>query len=200
MKPSANCSTLASGTPDAAMPQKRFITIGDRTMRLCDWAREAGITPGCLHARLRLGIPPEIAVRPGDGRSREEVRFQLSEARRGNLNPMWRGGATPEKKAAYGRAWRKRNEGRVRDREYKKRFGITLDEYERMLAAQGGLCAVCGGRCRRGRLSVDHCHKTGRVRGLLCRSCNIILGLMQDNPEWLRQAEVYLAGKIAISA
>jgi len=62
---------------------------------------------------------------------------------------------------------------------YRSRLGLTLDDYERLLAAQGGVCAICkrppkqGGR----RLHVDHDHSTGSVRGLLCFICNrYILG------------------------
>lgn len=66
-----------------------------------------------------------------------------------------------------------------RDRQYRKRYGITLADYDAMLAAQGGGCAICGskksgpkGFC----FAVDHCHKTGAVRGLLCNKCNSNLG------------------------
>lgn len=66
-----------------------------------------------------------------------------------------------------------------RDRQYRKRYGITLAEYEAMLAAQGNRCAICSsekagntGQC----FAVDHCHETGKVRGLLCIKCNARLG------------------------
>jgi hypothetical protein len=59
-----------------------------------------------------------------------------------------------------------------------KKFGITEEDYYKMLNKQGGVCAICKGPPdkRWGKLSVDHCHETGSVRGLLCISCNTNLG------------------------
>jgi hypothetical protein len=75
------------------------------------------------------------------------------------------------------------------------RYGITSDEYDQLLVDQGGVCAVCGlpeTSNFKSRLSVDHNHETGRVRGLLCNTCNRALGLLRDNPEVLRNAASYL--------
>jgi hypothetical protein len=63
-----------------------------------------------------------------------------------------------------------------------KRYGITGEEYWALYAYQGGVCAICGwatGKSRR--LTVDHDHKTGLVRGLLCRPCNTYLGVIRDD-------------------
>jgi hypothetical protein len=63
-------------------------------------------------------------------------------------------------------------------------YGITLQEYEAILAVQNGVCAVCGGPEISGRqkhLSVDHDHKTGAVRGLVCIGCNSALGLVGED-------------------
>lgn len=75
-------------------------------------------------------------------------------------------------------------------------YGISRDEFDAMLTAQGGGCAICGSSMRdvsRNRLCVDHCHDTGRVRGLLCGHCNRGLGFFQDSPELLEKAKRYLA-------
>ncbi len=71
---------------------------------------------------------------------------------------------------------------------------MTLDEYNRMLTAQGGVCAICGVKtARKGwRLAVDHCHATGRVRGLLCHRCNSAIGMMRESAELMRRAADYL--------
>ncbi len=74
------------------------------------------------------------------------------------------------------------------------RYGVTLAEYDAMLEAQGGACAICGkapgeeGR----RLAVDHDHETGEVRGLLCGKCNQGIGCLQDSAELARRAMMYL--------
>ena len=75
----------------------------------------------------------------------------------------------------------------------KRKYGITFDQYNQMLAAQGGVCAICGEACITGkRLAVDHCHTTGAVRALLCSNCNTGLGKFRDNPDLLRAAALYL--------
>jgi hypothetical protein len=77
-------------------------------------------------------------------------------------------------------------------------FGLTLADYEAMLKAQGGLCALCGQpetATRKGTLRalcVDHCHESGRVRGLLCYRCNLAVGLIGDNAEWAGKLAAYL--------
>lgn len=79
----------------------------------------------------------------------------------------------------------------------KNRFGLSPTEYRAMLEKQGGKCAICGtmdsGRENTVRLSVDHCHETGRIRGLLCHSCNVFLGHAKDNPDILRRGAEYLS-------
>ncbi len=80
----------------------------------------------------------------------------------------------------------------------KRKFGITVEDYERMWDDQRGLCAICDKpetKVVKGRLnwlSVDHNHDTGAVRGLLCSRCNAGIGWMQDDPELLRAAANYL--------
>lgn len=65
---------------------------------------------------------------------------------------------------------------------------ISEDQYRSLLVAQDGICAICGKNPEGQRLVVDHDHKSGRVRGLLCRSCNLGLGLFEDDPNRLKAA------------
>lgn len=80
----------------------------------------------------------------------------------------------------------------------KRKFGITIDDYERMHDEQGGVCAICGEyesvkqNGHANSLSVDHCHDTGKVRGLLCNKCNVALGSFKDSIEMLINAVNYL--------
>lgn len=71
------------------------------------------------------------------------------------------------------------------------RYGITIDTYESILLEQDGVCAICLMK-KEETLHVDHCHNTGKVRGLLCGSCNRALGLMKDNTDFLLKAIQYL--------
>lgn len=77
----------------------------------------------------------------------------------------------------------------------KSRFGITLSDYDNMSETQGGVCAICGNfeaRPNVSRLSVDHDHETGKIRGLLCDRCNRMLGCAKDDVQILEQAIEYL--------
>lgn len=83
-----------------------------------------------------------------------------------------------------------------KDAELRSKFGITLAEYRALLEAQWGRCAICqkpnpnkDGRA----LAVDHCHATGRVRGLLCIRCNVVLGAIGDNLQGLWRFLSYLS-------
>lgn len=72
-------------------------------------------------------------------------------------------------------------------------YGITADEYLAIYEYQGGRCALCRratGKTRR--LAVDHCHATGRVRGLCCKFCNRLLGFARDSAEFFRRCAAYL--------
>jgi hypothetical protein len=84
----------------------------------------------------------------------------------------------------------------IRKSHLKKKFGITVEEYDRMFAEQGRCCAICGGTKsfakRDGHFHVDHCHKTGKIRGILCQACNVTLGKMDERPDLLRLAADYL--------
>ena len=72
------------------------------------------------------------------------------------------------------------------------KYGITGEEYASLLAYQGGVCYICGGKSGKKRLAVDHNHKSGEVRGLLCKRCNRMLGYYRDNATSFERAAIYL--------
>ena len=79
-----------------------------------------------------------------------------------------------------------------------KKLGLTFEDYQRMLKIQNGVCKICGkpekvkrkGKFKR--LAIDHNHKTGHLRGLLCSKCNMLIGLAQENIHILEEAIKYL--------
>ncbi len=73
----------------------------------------------------------------------------------------------------------------------KSRYGVTDDDYKRLVAEQGGRCALCSAEPTA--LTIDHCHKTGRVRGLLCNRCNTALGWLGDDADSAYRAFLYLS-------
>ena len=74
----------------------------------------------------------------------------------------------------------------------KRKFGITMEEYQRMLYEQKGVCAICRKPPTKKRLAVDHDHNTGRIRGLLHTQCNAAIGILKDDPAVMYAAAVYL--------
>lgn len=73
-----------------------------------------------------------------------------------------------------------------------KAYGLTPEQFDAMVIAQDGLCLICRHKDRNRRLSVDHDHATGRVRGLLCRRCNTALGGFSDRRDLMLRAIQYL--------
>ena len=87
--------------------------------------------------------------------------------------------ANPEAARAADRAeWAKKQPHEKKAAGLRK-FGLTLEQYERMLTQQDGRCAICKEIPER--ICVDHCHRTGAVRGLLCSGCNTALGLLKED-------------------
>jgi hypothetical protein len=99
----------------------------------------------------------------------------------------------PEKVKAYRAEWRRLNARRRLDVSLRYNHGITLEDYEHMLAAQNGCCAICKKLPRVGRrLAVDHDHRTGRVRKLLCNICNRYIGYVNEDLRVFEEAKSYL--------
>ncbi|MGW0735471.1 endonuclease VII domain-containing protein [Streptomyces sp. NPDC002851] len=73
----------------------------------------------------------------------------------------------------------------------KREYGLTEAQRDELIAAQGGVCVIC---LNAPAVYVDHCHTTGKVRGVLCFNCNSGLGLLRDDPEAARRAAAYLEG------
>lgn len=90
---------------------------------------------------------------------------------------------------------RVKNHGSTRNYQLKRRYGITEDDFERMLAQQGGLCAIC--KAVPGTF-VDHCHRTGDVRYALCLPCNTGIGQFRDDPAVLWRALAYVDASLEV--
>lgn len=74
-----------------------------------------------------------------------------------------------------------------------RRYGITEKEYYAIVGSQNSLCPVCSKSLNGYKVAhIDHCHKTNKIRGILCRDCNIIIGNAKDSPEILRRMANYL--------
>lgn len=103
-----------------------------------------------------------------------------------------------EARNAASRARRRANPAKAREASLRQRFGLTLADYDAMAVSQGHVCAICGNAetsTRRGQvknLAVDHDHRTGAVRALLCQRCNTAIGAFEDSEQLLFAAIDYL--------
>lgn len=99
--------------------------------------------------------------------------------------------------SSYMREWRRKMPLQNRrqmewTQNLKSKYGLSPDDYDLILAAQGGRCSICRKPPREQRLHVDHDHETGEIRGLLCSCCNTAIGQLQDDPDIAQAAADYL--------
>ena len=104
-----------------------------------------------------------------------------------------------EKLNAYNKQWREENKEQdklvMETARLKRKYNLSRDEYEALLESQNNCCKICGTHGTentQGKLYVDHCHTTGKVRGLLCMKCNTALGLLDDNKDRITKLLDYL--------
>lgn len=117
-------------------------------------------------------------------------------AKRRKENPGYYAASRKSSNASVARKRRENPEKyHHKDRGYdlKRKYGITIEQYDAMLLAQGGLCAICKTlSTHKKRMHVDHDHETGQVRGLLCSPCNTALHKLERHAQWADAATKYL--------
>lgn len=134
---------------------------------------------------------PNARVKPGETAEEARLRYN-AEMREYRVRRAAQGKPLPNGSYDY---------QRERASRIKKEYGITMQDAEAMLSAQGGGCAICAkplsiaqeGKAAADYSHVDHCHTTGKVRGILCNNCNHGVGKFMDSPELLRKAANYLS-------
>lgn len=127
-------------------------------------------------------------------------RFSIRDKNKGTLRTECKTClANERKKSPRHGMWHKENKEKVTNYNMKlglkRNYGMSYQEYVDLLDAQGGMCAICGTDKFMGvgkRAHVDHCHATGKVRGLLCNLCNVGIGALKENTETLRNALDYI--------
>lgn len=130
--------------------------------------------------------------------NKEKVKEYHRSHRRKEAYKEWRE-LNIDRLRAKEREYRNKNKERLLEKGYfnriKRKYGVTKEQYLKMMEDQKGVCAICKGLnlTTRKRLVVDHCHKTGKVRGLLCDPCNKGIGLLRDSDGIAHQAQIYLA-------
>ncbi|MGC0333074.1 hypothetical protein RKD23_006064 [Streptomyces sp. SAI-170] len=126
-------------------------------------------------------LPPRDAVPPGHKHCQGcgEVKPHSEWERNGSSSDSWASSCRPCRA--------ERNQISY----FKVKYGLTKGERDEMVASQGGVCCIC---LSAPAVHVDHCHKTGRVRGVLCFNCNSAIGKLGDDPDAVRRAAAYLEG------
>jgi hypothetical protein len=121
-----------------------------------------------------------------------EDKERISMERRAAYKP----GPTSRKIKNYKKNHYQKNKAYYRERSLNRTFGITTADYDKLLTVQGGVCAGCQSPStnekRTKNFCVDHDHKTGKIRGLLCGPCNRGLGYLHDSPELLERLAAYV--------
>jgi hypothetical protein len=119
--------------------------------------------------------------------------YEANRERKAATDKAWRA-ANKERTAALNRAWRAANPGRQVALKRKRRTGFSPEQYQAKLVEQGGRCGICGvEKCSSGNsLAADHCHASGKPRGVLCAKCNTAIGKLGDNAAGVLKAVAYL--------
>lgn len=142
-----------------------------------------------LRAR-NVGLQPKLCPLCNETKARDMFGIRRNGMSRSRCRPC---------EAKEARDWGKKNLDKIAKRNrrtsLRRWYGISEKQYDEMLFAQNGACAICfvpADKVKRGRLFVDHCGKTGRIRGLLCTCCNTGIGFLQHDPSALLAAIEYL--------
>lgn len=135
-------------------------------------------------------------------RELERARYRKNSSAMNEKAKEWRR-ENPELSKKIVMNWRKKNKDRhdsnLKEWSLKTNYGISLAQRDAMLDSQGNKCAICSSTSTGWTRDwhVDHCHKTGAIRGILCHLCNMALGYAKDNPATLRNAADYLEAHAA---
>ena len=169
----------------------------NKTQSICEkwkhdfWAfvEDIGERPSKRH--WLKSIDESIPIAPDNWRWVEPVRCETDEEKK-----IWA--------RNYGRLHRKENPRKYKNQDLVRKYGITLEDYERMQEEQDNKCAIClkeetalNPKTKEPRgLAVDHCHSAGKVRGLLCSLCNSAIGSLKDDVGLLERAILYLRNEL----
>jgi len=158
----------------------------------------------CFNVRSRASYARQLAARGRQVQEREQLAAGLKRCPDcGEIKPVEEFARTRARKRGYhtyclpchnqrGRETRERLYGGSRHYHLVRRYGIGAADVDAMIAAQGGVCAICGAAAPE---HVDHDHATGKVRGVLCFNCNGGLGQFRDRVDVMQRAIAYLRGQ-----
>lgn len=163
-----------------------------QTKSKSDFYPKNGKTDWCCKECAKAARRKERIEKPERLRERRKSYYQRHKAEIVARQKEYRK-AYPEKQKESDRKWRLKNATKMRYDMVRYYYGITPDQYEEVVRRQLGCCAICGAEnSGKRRLHVDHDHKTGKFRGLLCSRCNSGIGMFRERELLMRRAIAYL--------
>ena len=164
--------SINSLRPSSVRPDKKCGTCGEQGPFYKQKGTKDGLMTVCIpcHRKRPAAQPEHMRELSRARRKKDPVKARAKDARDRKCNPT-----------------------RRRNNWYSWAYGLKPGEKEAMIAAQAGLCAICKSPLEAKFTDVDHDHVSDRVRGILCRKCNTMLGFYKDDPNTLRKASAYLA-------
>jgi hypothetical protein len=157
-----------------------------------DWSTDEGFK--ICRKCLRKKPVGEFNIHHGKTHTKDKLRNECRDCQKAHARAHYIS-LNKEVERKKRRRWYLENKKLTHGYHLKRKFNISSEEYERLLKAQNGKCAICradkpGGKYEN--FTVDHDHETGNIRGLLCSACNTGMGHFKDNPDILRKAIDYL--------
>ncbi len=141
-------------------------------------------------------VPPPMPPAPKDVRRPRERQDMCRRCEvvvvEQDSRPPWQWLFCPQCLAELSREWEQQTSAKTHESRLRQKYGLELEDHGAIFRAQGGACAIC--ECTDRKLVVDHDHKTGEVRGLLCSQCNSAIGLLRDDAEVIVAAAMYVRG------
>lgn len=179
---------MADGMLHVQAGDSRTCTACGGTKPICDFPASKGHRSQCKACRSRATVEYQRNNREAYRARQKRWRAANPEATRSYVR-TYKACLDPEKKQA--------KLERGKDRYIERKYGLTRAQWNALYAAQDGVCALCripGRTGRHSKLVVDHCHETGRIRGLLCGPCNVALGIFGDTEAALKRVFDYVRG------
>ena len=185
--------TQKSAAREEAIEKGEKTYTGSTVCKKCGSCEKYVSTWSCAPCAIKSGLEKlnnEELMKPY--RTKEKKKKCIDSWRKENpekYQEQYKNDITKQKCIEYYRT----NKDSVKNTYLQTNYGITLEEYNLLSEEQSKKCKICNQNCPTGKsLAVDHNHKTGKVRGLLCKNCNIGLGMFFDNLDFLESAVLYL--------
>jgi hypothetical protein len=167
------------------------LKVYDGKPHICGYSQKYVSSMSCIHCTLQKSLKKLYDGSLCEYKTKEKSNKKLKNWRKMNPDKLK---MQHQRRIPKQREYYLSNLDKFKDRRLRTTYGITLEQYNGLLENQNGNCAICGRNNLdfKRALAVDHCHKSEKIRGLLCNDCNIGLGMFSDSTNILKSAILYL--------